>query len=976
MKNHNIRAALFDLDGVIVFTDKYHYLAWKQLADEQGWEFDEQVNNRLRGIPRLASLEEILKHNNIDYPMEKKIEFMEAKNNYYVELLKNINQDDVYPGAVDFLKKLRARGTKISLCSSSKNAELVLGSLGLTDLFDAIVTGHDIKNAKPDPEIFLLGAKRLNMPIFHCVVFEDAKAGIEGAIAAGMRTVGVGNREETEELAEQFIESYDEIDVDTFLECGAKQPLPVDPDAIIEKEFNPKDIGHIESLFALGNGYMGLRGSYDETDEAYDFLDGMYFNGIYVNSEIKHLWPCVGFAKYEEFTLNLTDWRIFNLYIDGEKACFSNKNIKDHERRLDMRKGCVDRTFLFETASGKQARVASTRIVNMTEAHSAEIRYTVTPVNFSGEIVIESVIRKYATNKEKYSTVISEQDTDGIYSYVHQVDSSKQIVACAMAHVVTADNYTENITCDEETYKYTITATCEENQSATVCKYAAFTNTLDKIDDMEGEARRIAAASVAAGFDKLADIQKAFWDEHWKLGDVVIEGNPADQQAVRFSLFELRQQQATINQCSIGATGLTGPNYSGKVFWDTEMYLMPYYNYTHPETQKELMLYRYRILDRARQRAKEFGTVGAQYAWCGISGEETSIVFEASTAEYHLHSDIAYSIWRYYDSTGDSEFVYNYGAEVIFETARFMAHRGRFIEAQGGKFCINAVCGPDEYGCGVNNNMYTNFMAKFHLNYALELVEEMKAKAPEKYAELEKICELTAEELDLWKRAADNMYYKYNEELGIHEQDDSFVRNDPVDLDTLPKNVDIRHLFHPLDLWRLQVSKQADVVLLNFIQGDKFTFEEKVRNYDYYEPKCNHGSSLSPAIHAIMAIELGKPEAYEFFRCSAYMDLGDFKKNTDGGVHIACLGGNWMTVVNGYLGMRHYKDGILFQPHIPQAWTSYNLKFVYRGATMDITVDQEKATFTLIAGDALCFKVGEEAVCLNADNKTYTCAVK
>ncbi|MBR5500366.1 MAG: beta-phosphoglucomutase [Clostridia bacterium] len=209
MRNYNIKAALFDLDGVIVFTDKYHYLAWKQLSDEQGWDFNETVNNRLRGIPRLASLEEILKHNNIDLPLEEKIVLMNRKNDYYVKLLEQINPDDVYPGSVEFIKKLRARGILISLCSSSKNAPLVLEKLGLTELFDAVVTGHDIKNAKPDPEIFLLGAKRLNMPVFHCVVFEDAKAGIEGARAARMKTVGVGNKEETEKLADTFIMSYD-----------------------------------------------------------------------------------------------------------------------------------------------------------------------------------------------------------------------------------------------------------------------------------------------------------------------------------------------------------------------------------------------------------------------------------------------------------------------------------------------------------------------------------------------------------------------------------------------------------------------------------------------------------------------------------------------------------------------------------------------------------------------------------------------
>jgi len=229
--------------------------------------------------------------------------------------------------------------------------------------------------------------------------------------------------------------------------------------------------------------------------------------------------------------------------------------------------------------------------------------------------------------------------------------------------------------------------------------------------------------------------------------------------------------------------------------------------------------------------------------------------------------------------------------------------------------------------------------------------------------------------LALWQRAAENMYYKYNEKYGIYEQDDSYVRNDPVDMDLIPKNVDIRGDYHPLDLWRIQVSKQADVVLANFILGNKFTFDEKLRNYDYYEPRCNHGSSLSSAIHAIMAAELGKPEAYEFFRCSAYMDLSDFKKNTDRGIHIACLGGNWMTVVNGYLGMRHYPEGIMFSPHIPQAWTGYNCKIVYKKATVDITVGRDQAEFVLIDGEQMKLKIYDQDVVLSAENRGYSCGL-
>ena len=978
MKNHNIKAALFDLDGVIVFTDKYHYLAWKALADEQGWDFDEKLNNQLRGIPRLASLEVILRHNGVELPMEKKIEFMEKKNNLYVKLLENINEGDIYPGAVEFLKKLRAKGTKISLCSSSKNAVLVLDKLGLTELFDAIVTGHDIKNAKPDPEIFLLGAEKLRMPVFHCCVFEDAKAGIEGAKAAGMKNVGVGNREETEGFADQFIMSYDEIDIDTFLESGLKQPLPVDENSIIEEEYNPANLAHIESLFALGNGYMGLRGAYDEEDDGIDMCSGMYINGIFATKKYEHLAKCVGFSEHDQFTVNLSDWRIFNVVIDGEKACFSKENIKDHTRVLDFRSGLVIRTFVFETSGGKKAEVTSLRMVSMTEVNSAHISYSVKPLNFSGKVTVESkVVKLTEIAGGIHSSVVAENEENGVYSLTQKVNTTEQLVAMTVAHTVNLDKAVASDDNTENVYTYSVSADLNEGEILTVEKYAAFGCSMDTFEDIEGYAFNLALINRAKGFDALVLEQKDFWDKYWVNADIVIEGNPADQQAVRFSLFQLRQQLVTTNACSIGATGLTGPGYSGKVFWDTEMYLMPYYNFTYPETQKELMMYRYRILDKARARAKVYGTVGAQYAWCGIDGDETSVVFEASVAEYHLNSDIAHSVWRYVDSTGDKDFLYDFGAEMVFETAKFMSHRGRFIPTKGNKFCINVVCGPDEYACGINNNMYTNLMVQLHLYYALEVVADMKANAPEKYEALVNRIGLTAEDIDLWQRAADNMYYKYNEDLGIHEQDDSFIYQDPVDMELVPKNVDIRWKYHPLDLWRMQVIKQADVVLANFIRGNMFTIEEKERNYNYYEPKCNHGSSLSTAIHSIMASELGKhDEAYQFFRCSAYMDISDFKHNTADGLHLACLGGVWMTVVNGFLGMRHYPDGVLFNPHMPAAWKSYSTRFTYRGATMEITVDKNGATFTLVAGNELSFATDDAKVTLTPANPTFTCNIK
>lgn len=975
MKNHNIKAALFDLDGVVVFTDKYHYLGWKRLADENGWDFDETVNNRLRGIARIASLEEILKHNNTDLPMPEKIALADRKNEYYKELLNNLNPTDIYTGSIEFIEKLRAQGVKTALCSASRNADFVLEKLGISHLFDAVVTGKDIVNGKPNPEVFLKGAERLGIPPFHCVVFEDARAGIEAAMAAEMRSVGVGNREETENFADQFITDYAQIDIPVFLESGRTRAYPISETALLEDGFSLNDVKHRESLFALGNGYMGLRGTYDETDDIGQ-INGMYINGIFATKEYNHLAAFKAFAKRNQYTVNLSDWRIFNLYIDGEKAAFSQGSIKEHKRELDFLSGKLKREFVFETAAGKKCAVKSERLVNMDEVHGAEICYTVTPLNFDGEVVLCSeIVKNTETFGTCYTSTVSETAADGEYSGLFTIPTTGQEISLSVAHSVAAERYGTKFENTPESYRYTVTAELQRGGSLTVSKFAAFATSLDSVGGIVEFTECLARQNREAGFAELGERQAEFWHNYWKNADVVIKGNPADQQAVRFSLFQLRQQLATVNACSIGATGLTGPAYSGKVFWDTEMYLMPYYNYTYPETQKELLMYRYRILDKARARAREFDAPGAMYSWCSIDGEETSIVFEASTAEYHLNSDISYAVWRYVDSTGDKEFLYNYGAEIVFETAKFMSWRGSFVSARGGRFCLNAVCGPDEYACGVNNNCYTNFMLRFHLRYALEVARDMRENAPEAFSALCERINLSDSDFDLWKRAADNIYYSYNEELGVYEQDDSFIYEDEVDMSSIPMNSDLRALYHPLDLWRMQVSKQADVVLLNFVHGNLFTRDEKMRCYDYYEPRCNHGSSLSTAIYSIMASELDKPEAYEFFRCSAYMDISDFKKNTDKGLHLACLGGVWMSVANGFLGLRHYTDGIHFAPKIPAEWQEYNCKIAYKGSLVDITVGKKAAVFKLASGDEAEFTVFGSKVNLDGNNNIYKCSL-
>jgi len=478
---------------------------------------------------------------------------------------------------------------------------------------------------------------------------------------------------------------------------------------------------------------------------------------------------------------------------------------------------------------------------------------------------------------------------------------------------------------------------------------------LTTIDAPRGQLAELASEGACRdardGFGVLLGEQRQWWKKWWPMADITIHGCPSDQQAMRFNLFHLRQSFPEHPSLSIGANFLTGDKYCGHVFWDTEMYIAQPALYSEPQIVKPLLLYRHGLLDKARKRAREVGNTGALFSWNSISGEECATVFEASTAEYHLVSAVAWAIHRYVDLTGDETFLWDAGAEILFETARFLEDLGGYVPLRGGKFCINAVCGPDEYNCGVNNHAYTNVMARWHLAFAAEIYDRMRAKAPEQFAALAEHRGFSDAERDGWQRAAEAMFIPWNEELGIHPQDDNFLNLEPVDMSRIPMHTDIREKFHPLKLWRTQVCKQADVVLMLLVQSHLFPRAVKEADYDFYEARTNHGSSLSACIHAVIAAEIGRvEEAYLFFLLSAHMDLNDFKSNVAGGLHSACMGGTWMAVVNGFGGMRDEPDGLHFAPRLPAAWEGCEFRVLWRGSRIEVVIGRDHTRYRLLEG--------------------------
>nr|WP_274601625.1 glycosyl hydrolase family 65 protein [Clostridium rhizosphaerae] len=421
-------------------------------------------------------------------------------------------------------------------------------------------------------------------------------------------------------------------------------------------------------------------------------------------------------------------------------------------------------------------------------------------------------------------------------------------------------------------------------------------------------------------------------------------------------MFHLLQSVGRDGKTNIGAKGLSGEGYEGHYFWDTEIYMLPFFLYNNPDISRKLLEYRYSILPNARERARIMShKKGALYPWRTIDGDECSAYFPAGTAQYHINADIAFAIKRYMEATEDKDFLLNYGAEILFETARLWADLGEFIENKGNKFCINDVTGPDEYTAIVNNNCYTNLMAKENLEYAYKTAVWMKENAKEAYEELINKIGFIEDELQFWKKASDNMYIPYNEELGIYLQDDSFLYKTPWDFENTPKeNYPLLLHYHPLVIYRHQVCKQADLVLAEFLLNHKFDIEQKRRDYDFYEKVTTHDSSLSTCIFSIMASEVGyHDKAYKYFMETATMDLTDSHRNTKDGIHAANMAGAGMCLVNGFAGMRVYEDTISFNPYIPKEWQEYKFKVTYRGRLIEIKVNKDGTSYRMLEGESL-----------------------
>ena len=694
---------------------------------------------------------------------------------------------------------------------------------------------------------------------------------------------------------------------------------------IREPVFDPALVTRHETIFSLGNGTLGMRGNFEEGFPG--GVTGTYINGFYDETPIVYGEIAHAYAKNRQVMLNVADGKRMRLSVQGERFDLSTGTILDYERTLDLARGVLSRRVRWRSPGGRVIELASRRLVSFARPQVAAIDWTVSSAGEGCTVEVESSIDGDVSNRASgsdprigahfpqrpLSTI--RREAEGSSGFLQQgTRTTRFTLACAMEHECRAGDLAPETEASVDVERATVLmrAHLSAGSALRLTKYLGYCSSR-KHDDATcaAHAREAAQTARSDGFETLLAEQADTLARFWEAADIEIEGDHSLQQGLRFNLFSLYQSAGRDGRTSIAAKGLTGEGYEGHYFWDTEIYVLPFFTYTQPDIARALVGFRLGILDKARARAAEMSQRGALFPWRTIGGEETSAYYPAGTAQYHIDADVAHAFRAYMNATHDTSLLLNGGAEMLFETARLWADLGAYIPRRGNAFCINEVTGPDEYSALVNNNLYTNMMARENLDEAARVAAELKASEPAEYARIARSLGLRDDEIDDWRRAAAAMYVPFDRERGIHAQDDSFLDRKPWDFAGTPaENYPLLLHYHPLVIYRHQVLKQPDVVLAQVLLGNRFTMAEKKRNFDFYNPLTTGDSSLSPCIQSVAAAELGYTEmAYSYFSRTARMDLDDMNGNVGDGVHTAAMAGTWISIVQGFAGHARGRRG-------------------------------------------------------------------
>jgi alpha,alpha-trehalose phosphorylase len=732
---------------------------------------------------------------------------------------------------------------------------------------------------------------------------------------------------------------------------------PVEPWAFVEEGIDLERLAQTESLFALSNGHIGLRGNLDEGEPR--GLSGTYLNGFYESYPLEYGERGYGFAEDGQQLVNVTDGKIIRLQVEDEPLDVHRGEVQHHVRRLDFRSGLLERELIWRAASGHTIKLTTKRLVSLSLRSLVAIHYEVEAVDQPIRIAIQSNLQANTAEvaaaddprrgRSLGDVLHARLHTDGGLRVVlgHETKRSGLSMASGMDHVVEHDGALSTLTQSEpDLGRVTLSAELQPGQPLRLVKLLSYHwSSQQSVDWLRDQVDASLESGLAEGFDELAAAQRERLDAYWKRANVEVEGDPELQQALRFAMFHLYQAAARGEGRAIPAKGLTGTGYDGHAFWDTEAFVLPILTFTAPETVRAALEWRLSTLDSARSRAQQLHLEGATLPWRTIHGEECSGYWPAGTAAFHVNAAVALAVSRYVTVTGDREFERQTGCELLVESARLWRSLGYHDEQ--GEFRIDGVTGPDEYSALVDNNVYTNLMAQLNLRAA--------AEAAGRHPDVAERLSVDDAERAAWSRAADAMHVPYDERRGLHPQDEHFLEHEPWDFEHTPPEKYPLLLHYPyLRLYSKQVVKQADLVLAMHWCGDCFSDEQKRRNFDYYEQLCVRDSSLSACTQAVVAAEVGHLDlAKAYLYEAARMDIADLERNTADGLHMASLAGAVIAMVAGFGGLREYGGRLRFRPRLPRGIERLRFAIEVRNRLLRVDVRSEEASYSLEEGGRL-----------------------
>ncbi len=748
--------------------------------------------------------------------------------------------------------------------------------------------------------------------------------------------------------------------------------------SIIEEGFDKDKVKSSESLFSIGNGAMGQRANFEEYYSGKTF-QGSYIAGVYYPDKTKVGWWKNGYPEYFAKVLNAPNWIGIDIEINGELLDLATISVTNFRRELNMKEGWYNRTFDATLKNGISISVNITRFLSLDIDELGVIKYEITSTNQDAKIVfkpyLDSGIENEDTNwEEKFWETLDIQSNEN-QGFINARTLKTKFTACTFMENTILVNNSKTSTkpnqvkklANQLVFDYEVAAI--KNQAVSFIKYGGYTVSLNhKEENLIAAAKNVMKQATELGFNALLENQRIAWSKIWEMSDITIEGDVKAQQGIRFNIFQLNQTYlGKDSRLNIGPKGFTGEKYGGSTYWDTEAYCIPFYMATkNQNVARNLLEYRYNQLGKAIENAEKnlgFKNGAALYPMVTMTGEECHNEWEITFEEIHRNGAIAFAIYNYHRFTGDYSYIQEKGLEVLLGIARFWHQRATYSTYRN-QYVILGVTGPNEYENNVNNNWYTNYIAKWCIDYCLENIEKIKTHYPSDYNRIATKTNMNSDELAEMKKVANNMYFPYSEAHGVFLQQDGFLDKELITVANLDKSQrPINQKWSWDRILRSPYIKQADTLQGFYFFEDHFTKEQLEKHFDFYEPFTVHESSLSPCVHSIQAAVLDRMEqAYTFYLRTSRLDLDDYNKEVHEGLHITSMAGTWMSIVEGFGGMRVKNNQLCFEPKIPSQWKGYSFKINFRNQVLKIHVSQSGTTFSSEGNESLTVKLFDKDI--------------